>query len=155
MTSGAFFQGRSPDIAGFTLLEMMVVVAIVAALAMVALPRLELGQGERLRTAVRLAVADLRILRDDAIRNAVSTALEPTANGYTLRPTGRKVTLPAGVTLGFAPPSASLLTDDRAEIIFFPDGSSTAGVISLQIRGAVVARISVAGIDGRATPDEQ
>jgi general secretion pathway protein H len=154
MDSRVLLKRRTPDIAGFTLLEMMVVVAILGVLAMVALPRLQLGRGPRLRAAAHAVAADLRLLRDDAIRRSSPAALEATATGYLLRPSGRARALPAGLTLETAAGASTLLPSAGAEIAFFPDGSSSGGVVSLRASGGGAARIVVRGLDGRVRLDE-
>jgi general secretion pathway protein H len=154
MNSRVLLQGRASNVAGFTLLEMMVVVAIMGVLAMVALPRLELGRGPRLRATAQQVAADLRLLRDDAIRHASPAVLKPTATGYLLRPSGRTRALPAGIALGTAGAGLTLLPSAGDEIAFFPDGSSTGGVVSLRDRGSA-ARIVVRGLDGRVRLDER
>jgi general secretion pathway protein H len=147
-------QKNALEAAGFTLLEMLVVVAIIAVLAMVALPRLELGRGPRLRTVTHQVAADLRLLRDDSVRRASRMALEPTATGYLLRPSGRERALPVGIALETTADVSVLLLNPESEIAFFPDGSSTGGVVSVR-SGSAVARIVVRGLDGKVRLDEQ
>jgi len=139
---------RTDDMAGFTLLEMMVVLAILGVLSAVALPRLDLGRGPRLRAVAHRVASDLRLLRDDAIRHASPSALTPTATGYLLQPSGRARALPAGMVLEAVAAVPTLLPSSGVEIVFFPDGSSTGGVVSVRDSGAAT-RILVRGLDGR------
>lgn len=144
---------RAQNVAGFTLLEMMVVVAILGALAVVAVPRLELGRGPRLRAATHAVAADLRLLRDEAIRRASPATLTATATGYLLQPAGGARALPVGMALETAAATPMLLPDAGDEITFFPDGSSTGGVVLLHGSNGA-ARIRVRAMDGRVRLDE-
>jgi prepilin-type N-terminal cleavage/methylation domain-containing protein len=145
MTRAIDSATRSPP--GFTLLEMLVVITILAVLSMVALPRLRLNEGARMREITRAIIVDLRLTRDEAIRRARMAIIIPTANGYRLSPSGQSRTLPRGMSVAFEPSSARLISDSGLAVRFFSDGSATAGELLLSQGGSTV-RIVVSGGDG-------
>lgn len=153
MLAAPLRQRQSSDTAGFTLLEVLVVVAILSVLAIVALPRLQLGRGPRFRATIHALAVDLRLQRDVAIRRGSPTTVTATATGYLLQPAGRARALPSGMTLEIADTMPMLLPRASAGVIFYPDGSSTGGTLSLDGSGGGV-RLVVRSLDGRVRPDE-
>ena len=110
--------------AGFTLLEMLTVLAISALIGTIAFPRLEQGAAAAsLAQARRSVTADLLRTRAAAIRTGVATAL---------------VLSPDGRTYGWSrepdhtlPGDARLEAKGGARIAFFPDGSASGGRLVL------------------------
>ena len=145
---------QATAVAGFTLLEILVVLAILGVLSAVALPRLRLSEGARLRALAHALVVDVRLARDDAMRRGVPTAIVPVPTGYVLEPSGRMQRLPEGVALRTEPATVRLVPDAGEGMVFFPDGSSTGGAFALQ-QGSFVTRMTVRGVDGKATLHER
>ena len=137
---------QRPHRRGFTLVEMLVVLAIIGLMVAIVPPMMRSREGD-VRPIAHAIAADLRLLRERAIRRDQTTTLVPRATGYALRPSGQTRLLPAGIALDFAASPARLLPDAGAPIDFFPDGSSTGGVLS--VRGGSVARVLIRSFDGR------
>jgi general secretion pathway protein H len=97
---------------GFTLLELLVVLAIISLLLWVAAPRFEGATQPSLATRAGLLASELRMAR----QRAISTA----------RPERVSLAGPAGAGAQVG------ATTGPKEVLFFPDGSSTGGRILLQ-----------------------
>lgn len=141
-------QRSRRDASGFTLVEMLVVLAILGLLITLAPPLVRSGGGSDLHAIAHAVAADLRLLRDEAIRRDATTTFVPLANGYVLRPSGRTKPLPAGIALTLEAAPSTLLPDAGGLIDFFPDGASTGGALSLSQSGSI-ARVLIRGLDGR------
>jgi len=144
----------SPDSAGFSLLEMLVVVAIVALLMALAVPILRRPPDHlRLEAAARVLASALRLSRAHAIaRNAdvvftldaerklfASSAVLPT-----------HIDPEIGIDMVFAAPERR--GRSAGALRFFPDGTSSGADIFLTL-GARRARIQVNWLTGEARLD--
>lgn len=130
---------RSPGEAGFTLLEMVCALAIVAALAAIALPRLPLGTSRpRLEAYAVETAALLKADRTAAIRRGrpVETAVD--AAGRTLRSGAgrREVRLPKDVMVRATLPQFCNNRPAGRAIAFFPSGLSCGGTVAFTREGA-------------------
>ena len=73
---------RRTRTAGFTLVELMVTIAIVAILAAIAFPNFESTmRSNRVATTTNELIASLSLARSEAIRNPTGAAVCPSANG--------------------------------------------------------------------------
>lgn len=124
--------------AGFTLLEVVCVLAIVAALAALALPRLPLGTSRARLEAYAVEAASLiKADRSAAIRRRTPVATEVNAKSRSIRSgaTGRSVRIPGDVTLRAMLPQRCDNRPAHSSIRFFPSGMSCGGTVALMRNG--------------------
>jgi len=119
---------------GFTLLELLVVLAIMGILLMTMPKGLGALPGMRLHASQRLIADQLRTARNHAIESGTPTAF---ALGSVGLPSGARISIDHG----------------SDPIRFFADGSSTGGLLAL-IDGSRIYRIRIDGLTGRITADE-
>ncbi|AUB79942.1 GspH/FimT family pseudopilin [Candidatus Thiodictyon syntrophicum] len=115
------------------MVELLVVMAI-AALLLTAVPPLISAAfpGVELKAAARRTAAALRLARESAIRTGADAALVVDVQERTFALTGmRTLSLPSQVHVKLNAASREMLDDRRGAVRFFPDGSSTGGVIIL------------------------
>lgn len=152
MTRAATIRGDAPACreAGFTLLEVVCALAIVAAIVAVALPALPLGTSRpRLAAyAVELA-AMLKTDRSAAIRRgaAVATEVDAAAGRVRSGSSGRVVRLPRDVRVDALLPRYCGGRAVRAAIGFLPSGMSCGGVVTLA-RGSAAYDVRVNWLTG-------
>ena len=137
--------------AGFTLLEMLVVLALLGLVAAVAMPLLRGGAETGLieRTAYRLS-ADLSAMRLEAIRHNTETALDFDLKSNTYRG-GRRLAprlLPPQLAVVVEAARLPSSGQGAASIRFYPDGSASGGriVIGQGSRQRVVAVDGLTGL---------
>jgi general secretion pathway protein H len=119
---------------GFTLLELLVVLAVVSLLAGVTLPYLRFG-GVDARTAAQDMAAELSLARARAL--ATHRPADLVIDGVSRRfglDGALDHDLPKGLTLTWALPTGQV-DGKRAAITFFPDGGSTGGRLVFSGRG--------------------
>jgi general secretion pathway protein H len=151
MRSAIGNSGRSSD-GGFALVELLVVIAIAALLAVIAIKQ---SPGTRTRLELQATantiVGDLTRARFEAIdRGAVNEVEFDTAQrNYGTAFGGVTRTLPAKIRLEIAQPISSNRVGQRPRLLFFPDGTATAGRILLISDDRRIA-IDVNWLTGRA-----
>ena len=151
-------SGRYPVAAvgtsGFTLLEMLVVLAILGLLTALVVPPLRPNEGARLRELAHALAADIRLMRQEAMRQGISTAIVPAAAGYLLQPSGRTKNLLSGFTLAAEAGETRLVPGNDDRIRFFPDGSSTGGILAIQHNQSRIY-LTIRGLDGKVRLNER
>jgi len=144
-------QADDHPIAGFTLLELLLVLSILALLAAIALPALTSpSDGVRLRTTAGEVAAALRLARSTAIARNGEVTVVIDADKRTIETKGLPLTHlgpDIAVNLTVAEPERS--APSRGGFRFFADGSSTGGDIVLRLRNREV-RLCVDWLTGTA-----
>lgn len=151
--------GRPGDryCAGFTLLELLVVVALMALATGIALPLLNGKPTEnfRLRASVYDLTSAIRATRAAAILHGNQAVLIVDVDDHTF-------TSPALPARSFAPEIAAQLqvaaperlSPSRGGIRFYPDGTSTGGDVRLSLHGRE-SRVCVNWLTGEPRVDSQ
>lgn len=119
---------------GFTLIELLIVLVIsILALTAVAI---NLGSGTsstELRAVVRELMSAMRYARGQALLSHQSTfvTIDLDKNSYQINTRDKVFYLPEDVEVTLVTVESELLTENRGNIRFFADGSSTGGKITL------------------------
>ncbi len=126
------------DAGGFTLIEMLVVLAVAALIAGIGFPRLQaILSAQEWRTSVAAVTALLRDGRARALRSGVVAVVAVAPDGRHVRlGDARDITLPDSITAA----------TDRP-VVFFADGSASGGVITIAGSGRT-AQLRVASATG-------
>ena len=137
---------RRPFQGGFTLFELLIVLAIVALAAALVVPRIGSGQGVLFKAQLREAVAALNFARRTAIVRG-----RPVEASFQNAPKGEKspsrwVSRGATVSVAEGPPPAE--GGPAFTVIFFPEGGSSGGRFTLT-HGDYAAEIKVDAVTGR------
>lgn len=146
---------------GFTLIEMLVVIAIVALLAAFALPRFSSAQAKAdMTSTARILAAGLRSTRSLAMAQGRSEAFTlDIAHRFYRAGTGAPQPMTKTLDLTLVTASQERLDAAVGSIRFYADGSSTGGGISLRsdTRGALIlvdwltGRVSIVEVPDAAT----
>lgn len=141
--------GRPGDADGFTLLELLVVLAVVALVAALAVPSFRTGSDGRVRLEAHDVAAALRLARNRALveNQPVRFSLDTRDRAYTVDG-ARQGVLAEGIDIRMVAAETERGSPSMAAIRFFPDGSATGGSITLA-NGRVRHKITVDWLTGR------
>lgn len=141
--------------AGFTLLEVLIALAIAALIAAIALPALRPSPVAELGSSAQQVAAALRQTRLDAMDTGRSLALVVDTEARTLRPEHRVDArqLDGDLVLELSTAEQEMLGPYRGGIRFWPDGSATGGRVTLAKAGLTV-RVDVEWLTGRVRISE-
>ena len=127
----------SPAASGFTLLELLVVMTIVALIYAVLPSGLFGGSGVELRVTARQVADDLRRARGQAIASNQDTAflLDVENRRFGIAGRGELEPLPDSIEAKILTAAEEQVVEGQGLIRFFPDGSSTGGSVTLSGAG--------------------
>jgi general secretion pathway protein H len=137
---------------GFTLIELLVVIAVLALMTSAAAFIAHAPGGPELRSTTLALVGDLRGLREEAMRRQTVAMLsfDSSIGSYTLQPDAETRRLPTNLAAKTIAGEPGFFGDAPDTISFFPDGSSTGGVITLSRKDLSVT-IRIEPLDGQIT----
>lgn len=132
MRPSEFPASRRPA-AGFSLVEILLVLAVLAIGASLILPALVRPSGTELRAATGSVVAGLRRARDAAVnaQHPATLTLDLAARQFSVSGETGHRQLPQRIELTLFTARSELESERRGRIRFFPDGSSTGGRVTL------------------------
>lgn len=146
---------RCREVRGFTLLELMVVLAIAALIASITLPNLRLpGFATDAANAARQVASGLADARQAAIfSNAESRLILDLENKTFSVDAGPAVRLSGIENLTLLTAERDILAENRGVIRFYPDGSAGGGEISIEDRTGAKAKLRINWLTGRISLD--
>jgi len=148
LTEKSALRAERPGQAGFTLIEMMVVIVIIAMTAMIVIPRLPAPEATRLKNSARNLASGIRFLNDQAIvtKKVYRLHLNLTENstrismispdGDELRPPdqfmNRRLIEEGIIIQDVSMPQSGLVSEGEAALSFGPGGSGDGITIHLK-----------------------
>lgn len=134
---------------GFTLLEILVVLALMGMMYTLVPPLFSSGGTTELRAAARQLAAGLRKARGQAIasRQEATLTVDIEKRRFVVTGDAREYPLPAEAELSVFTAQSEAVRDKTAAIRFYPDGSSTGGAITVA-NGGTRFRIDVDWLTG-------
>lgn len=126
-------QRLPASLSGYTLLELLVVVALMGLLIGLVPTRMGAGGGAELRAAARSIAAGLKQARATAVGQRIETVfqLDLTNKKFMVTGDAREHQLPKEVELKLFTGQQEVITDKVGGIRFYPDGGATGGRVTV------------------------
>lgn len=140
--------------AGFSLVEMLVVLAIIAVTAAIAFSSFP---GRRMAASPESVIRDAghlaQMIRMEAINRRRDLALQVDVQAKTIADADgrRRIPIPASATVEVVTGRELTRSQSQASIVFFPDGTSSGGAISLSSDGSPKMTLRIPWLTGIPT----
>ena len=120
-------------IRGLTLIEILVVLAIIALVTAIALPMVTGTSNAEMRSAARQLASGLRLARSEAVsqRRETFLVIDLAGRRFKVDRDAREYPLPKNMELKLFTAQKDLVDDKVGSIRFYPDGGSNGGRITL------------------------
>lgn len=135
---------------GFTLLELLAALAILAAALTIALPALTTDSSSEILAAARTVAAGLRQTRERAIITNKAAVMGVDVEARQIALDGRMRQLPQWIRVGLFTAKSERTGASSGAIRFFPNGGSTGGRVTLEAAGRGF-RVDVDWLTGRVS----
>jgi general secretion pathway protein H len=118
---------------GVTLIELLIVLAIIAIVSAIAIPIVNGVSNSEMRSAARQLASGLRLARSEAVaqRRETFLVIDIAGRRFKVDRDGREYKLPRNVELKLFTAQKDLVDDKVGSIRFYPDGGSNGGRITL------------------------
>ncbi|HHB93467.1 MAG TPA: type II secretion system protein GspH [Thioploca sp.] len=140
--------------AGFTLLELIIVMVIIGMMAILVIPNVGSGQSAVLKSQVREAMAVLRYTRRTATieGNQKTIILKEGGQSAKKNSIDSGVWVSRGVKLQMGEPNDDKSKHTNTEVTFFPEGGSSGGKITFTFN-KITAEIEINPLTGKIKSD--
>jgi general secretion pathway protein H len=124
---------RRRRVRGLTLIEILIVLAIIALVTAIALPMVTGTSNAEMRSAARQLASGLRLARSEAVsqRRETFLVIDLAGRRFKVDRNAREYPLPKNMELKLFTAQKDLVDDKVGSIRFYPDGGSNGGRITL------------------------